>query len=292
MVQIPHAQHAATMGRHLDDDRLAIQNQSILKPPKKKIRSITNSGPIVLPLAKIGKVLNRPHYVEEAKRQFLLHIKYLFDTKTGLFFHGWTFEDGGHNFANALWGRGNRFFKPTRKDLYERTLIVWTPKLADHRHPGVHRTPRPPAKRLLPNSSDRHAPRAMLRTAETPRRVGTLAHDLRRQRRGLVSRSLRVCRVRIRHSEGGAETLHRQGLRRRRDQGGQGGHGEYRCEGRAAAGFVRDADWRDVPVLQDDSAHEYALWPGYGDDGFGGVLAAVYIKSRNDMGDIIIKPVE
>lgn len=63
----------------------------------------------VLPLAKIGKVLNRPHYIEEAKRQFLIHIKYLFDTKTGLFFHGWTFEDGGHNFAKALWGRGNRF---------------------------------------------------------------------------------------------------------------------------------------------------------------------------------------
>ncbi|TGO70373.1 hypothetical protein BOTNAR_0001g00480 [Botryotinia narcissicola] len=61
----------------------------------------------VLPLAKIGKVLNRPHYVEEAKRQFLLHIKYLFDTKTGLFFHGWTFADGGHNFAKALWARGN-----------------------------------------------------------------------------------------------------------------------------------------------------------------------------------------
>ncbi|TVY24406.1 Unsaturated rhamnogalacturonyl hydrolase, partial [Lachnellula hyalina] len=61
----------------------------------------------VLPLAKIGKLLNRPHYVEEAKRQFLLHIKYLFDTKTGLFYHGWTFADGGHNFARALWARGN-----------------------------------------------------------------------------------------------------------------------------------------------------------------------------------------
>jgi unsaturated rhamnogalacturonyl hydrolase len=33
----------------------------------------------VLPLAKIGKLLHRPHYIEEAKRQFLLHIKYLFD---------------------------------------------------------------------------------------------------------------------------------------------------------------------------------------------------------------------
>src|ERR1700754_4873839 len=31
----------------------------------------------VLPLAKIGLLLDRPHYVEEAKRQFLVHIKYL-----------------------------------------------------------------------------------------------------------------------------------------------------------------------------------------------------------------------
>lgn len=61
----------------------------------------------VLPLAKIGQLLKRPQYVEEAKRQFLLHIQYLFDRKTGLFFHGWTFADGGHNFAEALWARGN-----------------------------------------------------------------------------------------------------------------------------------------------------------------------------------------
>ncbi|RSL60580.1 hypothetical protein BHE90_015702 [Fusarium euwallaceae] len=60
----------------------------------------------VLPLAKIGILLQRPHYVEEAKKQFLIHIKYLFDTKTGLFYHGWTFE-GGHNFASAFWARGN-----------------------------------------------------------------------------------------------------------------------------------------------------------------------------------------
>lgn len=60
----------------------------------------------VLPLAKFGLLLNRPHYVEEAKRQFMVHIKYLADRKTGLWFHGWTFE-GRHNFANALWARGN-----------------------------------------------------------------------------------------------------------------------------------------------------------------------------------------
>ena len=60
----------------------------------------------VLPLAKIGLLLNRPHYVEEARRQFLVHIKYLFDRKTGLWFHGWDFN-GRHNFAEALWARGN-----------------------------------------------------------------------------------------------------------------------------------------------------------------------------------------
>ena len=60
----------------------------------------------VLPLAKIGLLLDRPHYVEEAKRQFMLHVKYLADVKTGLWFHGWTF-DGRHHFANALWARGN-----------------------------------------------------------------------------------------------------------------------------------------------------------------------------------------
>jgi unsaturated rhamnogalacturonyl hydrolase len=60
----------------------------------------------VLPLARIGLLLDRPHYVEEAKRQFLVHIKYLFDTQTGLWFHGWDFN-GRHNFARALWARGN-----------------------------------------------------------------------------------------------------------------------------------------------------------------------------------------
>lgn len=60
----------------------------------------------VLPLARIGQLLGRPAYIEEAKRQFLIHIKYLADRQTGLWFHGWTFE-GRHNFAGALWARGN-----------------------------------------------------------------------------------------------------------------------------------------------------------------------------------------
>ncbi|CDS00887.1 uncharacterized protein SPSC_03222 [Sporisorium scitamineum] len=60
----------------------------------------------VLPLAKIGKVLGVERYVQEAEYQFLLHIQYLYDAKTGLWFHGWTFE-GRHHFAGAHWARGN-----------------------------------------------------------------------------------------------------------------------------------------------------------------------------------------
>ncbi|HZK28283.1 MAG TPA: glycoside hydrolase family 88 protein [Thermoclostridium sp.] len=63
----------------------------------------------VLFLLKAGKVLNRDEYVDEAKFQFLFHIKYLQDKKTGLFYHGWTF-DGKHNYSNAFWGRGNSWF--------------------------------------------------------------------------------------------------------------------------------------------------------------------------------------
>ena len=60
----------------------------------------------VLFLAKMGKIMGRQDYIDEAVHQFLVHIKYLFDKRTGLWFHGWTF-DGNHNFANALWARGN-----------------------------------------------------------------------------------------------------------------------------------------------------------------------------------------
>lgn len=65
-----------------------------------------------LPLAKIGKLLGRPHYVQEALKQMLILIQYLFDNRTGLFFHGWEFDTtedmrAGHNFADARWARGN-----------------------------------------------------------------------------------------------------------------------------------------------------------------------------------------
>lgn len=78
----------------------------------------------VMPLAKIGLVLNRPEYVDEAKRQFLVHMQFLFDRDTGLFFHGWQFEaDGkgglGHNFARARWARGNSWVTIVIPDFIE-----------------------------------------------------------------------------------------------------------------------------------------------------------------------------
>lgn len=63
----------------------------------------------VLFLLKTGKLFGNETYIDEAKYQFLIHIKYLQDQKTGLLYHGWTF-DGRHHFADALWARGNSWF--------------------------------------------------------------------------------------------------------------------------------------------------------------------------------------
>ena len=60
----------------------------------------------VLFIAKMGIIEHNKDYLKECEYQFLLHSNYLQEKKTGLWYHGWTF-DGNHNFANALWGRGN-----------------------------------------------------------------------------------------------------------------------------------------------------------------------------------------
>ncbi|KIY48546.1 Six-hairpin glycosidase [Fistulina hepatica ATCC 64428] len=52
---------------------------------------------VVLPLTKIGLVLGKPEYVEEAKRQFLLHVKYLQDIQTNLFWNAWCFPERCHS---------------------------------------------------------------------------------------------------------------------------------------------------------------------------------------------------
>lgn len=71
-----------------------------------------------IPLAKIGLVLDKPEYVSEAKKQFDIHIKYLYDTKTDLFFHGWTFTKN-NNFAAAHWARGNSWAAITLTEVLE-----------------------------------------------------------------------------------------------------------------------------------------------------------------------------
>ena len=72
----------------------------------------------VLPLTKIGLLLDRPAYVREATFQFLTHVAYLADRQTGLWFHGWTFDER-HNFAQARWARGNSWLTMVIPDFLE-----------------------------------------------------------------------------------------------------------------------------------------------------------------------------
>lgn len=60
----------------------------------------------VLFLAVAGRYGGRDDWLAEAHYQFLCHIRFLGDRRSGLFVHGWTFQ-GHHNYANALWARGN-----------------------------------------------------------------------------------------------------------------------------------------------------------------------------------------
>lgn len=61
---------------------------------------------VALFLASYGQAAGRRRFVDEAERQFLVHARFLADPKSGLWYHGWTFQ-GRHNFARAFWGRGN-----------------------------------------------------------------------------------------------------------------------------------------------------------------------------------------
>jgi len=60
----------------------------------------------VLAVANVGRIVGKESYQQEAIYQFLLHAEYLCDVKSGLWYHGWTFE-GNHHFSQAFWGRGN-----------------------------------------------------------------------------------------------------------------------------------------------------------------------------------------
>jgi unsaturated rhamnogalacturonyl hydrolase len=69
-------------------------------------------------LLRAGQVLSRADWIEDAKYQFLIHIKYLQDRRTGLWTHGWTF-DLRHSFAGAYWARGNAWFTAASVELLD-----------------------------------------------------------------------------------------------------------------------------------------------------------------------------
>jgi unsaturated rhamnogalacturonyl hydrolase len=73
---------------------------------------------VALFLASYGQASGRRELVDEAARQFLVHSRYLADTRSGLWFHGWTF-DGRHNFAQARWARGNAWITAGMLDLFD-----------------------------------------------------------------------------------------------------------------------------------------------------------------------------
>lgn len=63
----------------------------------------------VLFLNRMGQKYSRQDWISESIHQVLLHIKYLYDKKTGLFYHGWTFNTRD-NFGGVFWCRGNSWF--------------------------------------------------------------------------------------------------------------------------------------------------------------------------------------
>ncbi len=63
----------------------------------------------VLFLNKMGHRHNRKDWISEALKQVLIHIKYLYDNKSGLFYHGWQFSERD-NFGGIFWCRGNSWF--------------------------------------------------------------------------------------------------------------------------------------------------------------------------------------
>lgn len=67
---------------------------------------------------KCGQFFRRPDFSQEAIRQFLIHIKYLYDKQTRLFYHGWTFN-GRNNFGGIFWCRGNSWFTYSLIDLVD-----------------------------------------------------------------------------------------------------------------------------------------------------------------------------
>lgn len=71
----------------------------------------------VLFIAAAARAEGRRDWSDDAETQFLTHIRFLGDPGTALFFHGWTFI-GRHNYARALWARGNAWITIAIPELF------------------------------------------------------------------------------------------------------------------------------------------------------------------------------
>ena len=72
----------------------------------------------VLFLARMGVKYDCQDWIEEAEHQFMVHIKYLYEKKDGLFYHGWSFQRND-NFGEVYWCRGNSWFTYSAMALLE-----------------------------------------------------------------------------------------------------------------------------------------------------------------------------
>ena len=69
-------------------------------------------------MARMAILENNDDYMQESIRQFLIHIKYLSDTESGLFYHGYNFI-GKHHFGKAHWGRCNAWIIASIVDMLD-----------------------------------------------------------------------------------------------------------------------------------------------------------------------------
>ena len=115
------------MARRITKEEMAIK-VTYRRTSRLSMRIVKNgdvhvSAPIGMPREKVMAFIEEhKDWINEAKYQFLLHIKYLHCQKTGLWYHGWTFE-GRHHFGEAFWGRGNSWFTAGAAD-----FIGWLPE--------------------------------------------------------------------------------------------------------------------------------------------------------------------
>lgn len=73
-------------------------------------------------LKKAEKYFKQRCLGEEAEKQLLIHIEYLYDKKAKLFYHGWDFNEW-HNYGEVHWARGNSWYTLGILDFLEIALV-------------------------------------------------------------------------------------------------------------------------------------------------------------------------